>query len=156
MVICATGVYGKTEHEFFDSLLSENITLFVDIRQRRGMRGKKYSFVNSLYLQENFKKINIKYLYLKDLAPTSEIRQEQKVEDDKNAIRKSLRTELHSSFIEKYNKNILDSFNYDQILQLIKREKIVFFCVEKDCNACHRSLLLKRLKEGFDINGYCF
>ena len=33
MVICATGVYGKTEHEFFDSLLSENITLFVDIRQ---------------------------------------------------------------------------------------------------------------------------
>lgn len=40
MVICATGVYGKTEHEFFDSLLSENITLFVDIRQRRGMRGK--------------------------------------------------------------------------------------------------------------------
>ena len=103
MVICATGVYGKTEHEFFDSLLSENITLFVDIRQRRGMRGKKYSFVNSLYLQD-----------------------------------------------------ILDSFNYDQILQLIKREKIVFFCVEKDCNACHRSLLLKRLKEGFDINGYCF
>ena len=156
MVICATGVYGKTEHEFFDSLLSENITLFVDIRQRRGMRGKKYSFVNSLYLQEKLKKINIKYLYLKDLAPTSEIRQEQKVEDDKNAIRKSLRTELHSSFIEKYNKNILDSFNYDQILQLIKREKIVFFCVEEHCKACHRSLLLKRLKEGFNIDGYCF
>ena len=64
--------------------------------------------------------------------------------------------EKYYMFIEKYNKNILDSFNYDQILQLIKREKIVFFCVEKDCNACHRSLLLKRLKEGFDINGYCF
>lgn len=156
MVISATGVYGKTESEFFNNLLSENITLFIDIRQRRGMRGKKYSFVNSLYLQEKLKEINIKYLYLKDLAPTSEIRQEQKVEDDKKDVKKSLRTELHSNFIEKYNNNILDNFNFDQILELIKKEKIVFFCVEENCKACHRSLLLKRLKEGFNIDGYCF
>ncbi len=131
MVICATGVYGKTESDFFDNLLSENITLFIDVRLRRGMRGKKYSFVNSLYLQEKLKEINIKYLYLKGLAPTSEIRQEQKVEDDKNDTKKSLRTELHSNFIEKYNNNILDNFNFDQILELIKKEKIVFFCVEE-------------------------
>ena len=107
--------------------MSTDPTLFIDIRQRRGMRGKKYSFVNSLYLQEKLKEINIKYLYLKDLAPTSEIRQEQKFEDDKNDIKKSLRTELHSNFIEKYNNNILDNFNFDQILELIKKEKIVFF-----------------------------
>lgn len=156
MVICATGVYGKTESEFFNNLLAENITLFIDIRQRRGMRGKKYSFVNSLYLQEKLKDINIKYLYLKDLAPTSEIRQEQKGEDAKNDIKKSSRIELHSNFIEKYNNNILDNFNFDQILELIEKEKIVFFCVEEYCNACHRSLLLKRLKEGFNIDGYCF
>jgi hypothetical protein len=77
MVICATGVYGKTEHEFFDSLVSENITLFVDIRQRRGMRGKNIVLL-IVCIYEKLKKINIKYLYLKDLAPTSEIRQEQK------------------------------------------------------------------------------
>lgn len=156
MVICATGVYGKTENQFFNKLLSENITLLIDIRQRRGMRGKKYSFVNSLYLQEKLKEIGIRYLYIKDLAPTSEIRQEQQIEDASKNIKKSLRTELHSTFIEKYNKNILDNFNFDQILELIKREKIVFFCVEENCKACHRSLLLKRLKERFNIHEYCF
>lgn len=156
MIVCATGVYGKTESQFFNKLLSENITLFIDIRQRRGMRGKKYSFVNSLYLQKKLEEIGIKYLYIKDLAPTSEIRQEQQAEDANKNIKKSLRTELHSEFIEKYNKNILDNFNFDQTLELIKIEKVVFFCVEEHCKACHRSLLLKRLKEGFNINGCYF
>ncbi|KRI60529.1 hypothetical protein APC62_14000 [Acinetobacter pittii] len=156
MIVCATGVYEKTECEFFDGLLLENITLFIDIRQRRGMRGKKYSFVNSKYLQEKLKEIGIKYLYIKDLAPTSDMRQLQQVQDGNKNIKKSLRTELDSNFVEAYNKYILDNFNYNEVLELTEREKIVFFCVEKNCKACHRSLLLKKLKEGFNINGYCF
>ena len=46
------GVYGKTETDFFTSLINKEIDLFCDIRQRRGVRGKKYSFVNSLKLQK--------------------------------------------------------------------------------------------------------
>ena len=42
--IYTIGVYGKTEDEFFDALVENEIELFIDIRARRGMRGSKYSF----------------------------------------------------------------------------------------------------------------
>ena len=51
MKIYTIGVYGKTEDEFFRALEDNGIELFIDIRARRGMRGSKYSFVNSSYLQ---------------------------------------------------------------------------------------------------------
>ena len=54
------GVYGKTETDFFTALANHNIDLFCDIRQRRGVRGKKYSFVNSLKLQKKLSELNIK------------------------------------------------------------------------------------------------
>jgi len=40
------GVYNSTEKEFFDKLTKNNIDTFCDIRQRRGVRGSKYAFVN--------------------------------------------------------------------------------------------------------------
>lgn len=46
------GVYNSTENEFFNKLTQNNIDTFCDIRQRRGVRGAKYSFVNSNRLQE--------------------------------------------------------------------------------------------------------
>ncbi len=46
------GVYNSSEKEFFDKLLENNIDTFCDIRQRRGVRGAKYSFVNSNRLQQ--------------------------------------------------------------------------------------------------------
>lgn len=53
------GVYGTTEEEFFKKLQNYNINLFCDIRQRRGVRGKKYSFVNSIRLQNKLKELNL-------------------------------------------------------------------------------------------------
>ena len=46
------GVYNSTEKEFFEKLTQNNIDTFCDIRQRRGVRGSKYSFVNSNRLQQ--------------------------------------------------------------------------------------------------------
>ncbi len=40
------GVYGSTGNEFFQKLIDNNIDTFCDIRQRRGVRGAKYAFVN--------------------------------------------------------------------------------------------------------------
>ena len=45
------GVYGSTENSFFEKLAQSRIDLFCDIRQRRGVRGSQYKYVNSNYLQ---------------------------------------------------------------------------------------------------------
>ena len=72
------GVYNSTEQEYFTKLTENNIDTFCDIRQRRGVRGAKYAFVNSNRLQEKLNELDIKYGHVIDLAPTTDIRDLQK------------------------------------------------------------------------------
>lgn len=39
--IYTIGVYGSTEETFFSKLIAAQVDLFVDIRQRRGVRGNQ-------------------------------------------------------------------------------------------------------------------
>ena len=144
------GVYGKTETDFFTSLSNRGVDLFCDIRQRRGVRGKKYSFVNSLKLQKKLENLNIKYLHIKNLAPTKEIRESQKEEDFKKNILKRDRSKLGTTFISKYNKEIIEPFSFEDLFDFFKKnnfKKIVFFCVEEEVLACHRSLVANKIVE---------
>jgi len=50
----------------------------------------------------------------------------------------------------------LDNFDFSDFLSQFKSEKVVFFCVEQYCSACHRQLILDRLKEEHQVDGYCF
>lgn len=156
MIATATGVYGNTENEFFQKILNEQITLFVDVRQRRGMRGSQYAFVNSTYLQSKLQELGIKYIHIKELAPTTFIRDEQKKQDDLQNTIKSQRKCLGSKFIELYQQDILNKFNFQDFIENNNTEKVLFFCVERECKACHRSLIIDKLKSEFLIDGYCF
>ena len=142
------GVYGKTETDFFASLINKEIDLFCDIRQRRGVRGKKYSFVNSLKLQKKLENLNIKYMHIKDLAPTKEIRESQKEEDSRKNILKRDRTKLGKVFISKYNKEIIEPFDFEDLFDSFQKnnfKRVVFFCVEEEVLACHRSLVANKI-----------
>ena len=144
------GVYGKIETDFFNALDSENIDLFCDIRQRRGVRGKKYSFVNSLKLQKKLKELNIEYLHIKDLAPTKKIREAQKEEDNRQNTLKKDRTKLGEKFVTEYNKQIIKTFNFEELFNFFRKNNfnnIVFFCVEEKVTACHRSLVANKIIE---------
>lgn len=156
MFITATGVYGNNEIEFFQKLLDEKITLFVDVRQRRGMRGSKYAFVNSIYLQNKLSELGIKYIYIKELAPTNEIREVQKKHDLLTNQTKQARECLGEKFISLYKEIILENFDFQDFINQFSSEKIVFFCVEQNCLACHRTLIVDKLKKEFGLNGYCF
>lgn len=156
MIATATGVYGNTEDEFFQKILNEQITLFVDVRQRRGMRGSQYAFVNSTYLQSKLQELGIKYIHIKELAPTTFIRNEQKKQDSLHNTIKSQRECLGSKFIELYQKDILNNYNFQDFIENYNAEKILFFCVERECKACHRSLIIDKLKSEFLIDGHCF
>ena len=148
--IYTIGVYNSTEETYFNKLINSKIDLFCDIRQRRGVRGAQYKYVNSNYLQEKLKALGIEYLYIKALAPTNEIRQKQKDADKINRETKKVRTKLGTVFASEYKTQILDSFDIDEFvkqLEVTKAKRVVFFCVEEHAAACHRSLVAKAIAE---------
>lgn len=147
MNIDMTGVYGETEDSFFQKIIDKKITLFIDVRNRRGMRGSKYKFVNSLYLQNKLQELEIRYIHLKELAPTNQIRQIQIAQDQLNNETKQKRTKLSDIFIEEYNNSILSEVNFDNLNNLIEGEKALFFCVEAEDESCHRSLIVEKLRK---------
>lgn len=147
------GVYNSTEKEFFDKLTQNNIDTFCDIRQRRGVRGSKYSFVNSNKLQEKLNHLGIKYGYVQDLAPTTEIRELQKEIDAEKGELKSERQELGKVFVIEYKNKILGNFDFERFfdnLDNIGANRIALFCVEEHPEACHRSIVADKLKNTFN------
>lgn len=146
------GVYNSTEKGFFEKLTQNNIDTFCDIRQRRGVRGAKYSFVNSNRLQQKLNDLEIKYGYIPDLAPTTEIRELQKEIDEEKGELKRERQELGKVFVIEYKNRILKNFDFDKFfesLDQIGASRVALFCVEEHPEACHRSIVAERL-----INSY--
>lgn len=153
--IFTIGVYNSTEDSFFRKLVENKVDVFCDIRLRRGVRGSLYKYVNCNYLQCKLEELGIKYIYIKKLAPTNEIRQKQKEADKLNNETKKLRTSLGEIFVNEYNKQILDNFDFDVLINELNEvgaQNPVFFCVEEKAEACHRSLVAKVLSNKNGIN----
>lgn len=154
MDIYTIGVYNSSEDIFFNKLIDSEIDTFIDVRQRRGVRGSKYSFVNSIKLQEKLTKLKIKYIHQLDLAPSTEVRDLQKKADLKKNELKQNREGLDDTFKNAFEDLILNKFDsksFIQNLQIQNSSKIVLFCVEEKANACHRSLIAKRIGEEFNL-----
>lgn len=153
MIFFTIGVYNSTEKEFFDKLTQNNIDTFCDIRQRRGVRGAKYSFVNSNRLQDKLNSFGIKYGYIQQLAPTTEIREVQKQIDLEKGELKSERQQLGKVFVIEYKNKILDTFDFEHFfenLDNIGANRIALFCVEEHPEACHRSIVADKLANTFN------
>lgn len=153
MKIYTIGVYNSTEQEFFNKLVDNNIDTFCDIRQRRGVRGSEYAFVNSNYLQTKLCDLDIKYAHILDLAPTSEIREKQKIEDARMGVQKKSRDVLGAVFTREYM-NKISTFDFDEFYDQLDRigaSRVVFFCVEEKASACHRSIVAQEMKERFKL-----
>lgn len=149
------GVYNSKEDDFFRKLTENNIDVFCDIRQRRGVRGSEYSFVNSVRLQQKLATNGVSYIYVRDLAPTSEIRNLQKEADAKLGEQKRSRNQIGKVFSIAYKNQILNNFDFDSLICMLKNKgakRIVFFCVEEKPEACHRSIVAEKLMQyGYKI-----
>ncbi len=149
------GVFNKTEQEFFDKLANSGINFFCDTRQKTNS-DVEYAFVNSDHLQERLKAINIKYLHIKELAPTSEIRRLQKEADIQKGETNTNRTKLAETFVKAYKDKVLSHFDFDSFIKEFKEKletaKVAVFCVEEYPTACHRGLVAEKLEEkGYKI-----
>jgi len=147
--IFTIGVYGLTNKEFFGKLIENKVDTFCDIRRRRGVRGSKYSFVNSKRLQAELSELGISYIHVLGFSPTRELRVKQQEEDKRLKVLKRERTGLSVAFKQGFIDENLNYFNPIDFHKLIDAEtkNIVLFCVEKEHNACHRTLVANFLKE---------
>ncbi len=151
--ILTLGVYGFVDKEFFSTLLANGVDTFYDIRQRRGVRGSQYAFVNSQRLQKKLQELGIYYVHAKELAPTLQIRELQKSADGASRTKKRERVGLSDAFIEAYIAEILDHYNPQTFLDEIGKtcEIVVLFCVEREPEACHRMLAADFLAQKLDL-----
>lgn len=150
--IYTIGVYGTNEISFFETLREHQIDLFCDIRQRRGLRGARYSYANSTYLQQKLQGIEIDYLHYKGLAPTTQMRKSQYVVDKENKVGQRERSTLSEVFRDAYQSKILSVFDIEDFLaQTADYNRICFFCVECLPTACHRSLATKHISQLLDV-----
>lgn len=155
MIFYTIGVYGSTENEFFQKLIDNNIDTFCDIRQRRGVRGAKYAFVNSNRLQQKLNELDIKYGHILELAPTKEIRELQKEADAQKGELKRDRQELGQIFRIEYINKILKNFDFDTFIEKLDEigaSKVALFCVEEKPEACHRSIVTEKLSYQFNYD----
>lgn len=101
------GAFGYDEASFFRALQNAGIDTFCDVRQRRGVRGAMYAFVNSQRLQARLAELGIRYVHVKALAPTSAVREAQKRADKGAGMAKRERTALSPAFVTAYEHECL-------------------------------------------------
>jgi uncharacterized protein (DUF488 family) len=144
--IATIGIYGFTAETFVEKLTGGGVELLLDLRQRRGVRGPDYSWANSARLQRALAAADIGYRHVKGLAPTTELRQLQYREDDRQGMGKRNRIALAPEYAERYTREILEPFDLDALVaELPEDSATALLCVERDPQACHRSLVAGRL-----------
>ena len=150
--IATVGVYDSSLDDFLAKLKRHQVALLVDVRQRRGVRGREYAWANSLRLQASLKQSGIEYRHLPELAPTMELRQLQYREDDRLKVGKRSRIQLSDEYRRRYINEVLDRVDLGSVLEsLPDNATSALMCVERDAPACHRSLIAARLHARFGV-----
>jgi uncharacterized protein (DUF488 family) len=146
--LATIGVYGFTVETFVRALREADARLVLDVRQRRGVRGSEYAWANSVRLQAALAQAGIEYRHHPELAPTTELRRLQYHEDARLGAGKRSRAELAPEYRERYTTEILDHVDLTAMVQLLTRDGAsVLLCVERDPQACHRSIIAQRLAD---------
>jgi uncharacterized protein (DUF488 family) len=126
--VATIGVYGATVDSFLSALQYARVELVLDVRQRRGVRGSEHAWANAQRLQAALAAAGIAYEHHKELAPTTELRQLQYREDDRLGVGKRARQVDLAPLVAELP------------------EVSALLCVERDPEACHRSLIAGRLQ----------
>jgi uncharacterized protein (DUF488 family) len=151
-VVATIGVYGWTLERFLTALSDADVGLVIDVRQRRGVRGPAYSWANARRLQTALAEAKIGYDHRKELAPTTELRQLQYREDDRLGVGKRSRVELAPEYRRRYLQEILDPVALGPLVAEMPADRAsALLCVERDPEACHRSLIAMRLADEVGI-----
>ncbi|HEY3543603.1 MAG TPA: DUF488 domain-containing protein [Gaiellaceae bacterium] len=144
--VATVGVHDADLDSFLGALRGAGVELVLDVRQRRGVRGREYAWANAQRLQAALADAGIAYAHRPELAPTTELRQLQYAVDDRLGVGKRSRSELATAYAERYRREILDAADLDAVVALMPDDAATaLLCVERDPEACHRSLVAAEL-----------
>jgi len=152
--IATIGVYEFDSAGFVHTLDAAGVTQVVDIRQRRGVRGREYAWANAQRLQRLLADARIGYEYHPELAPDTELRHLQYAEDAREGVGKRSRVRLSPEYVRAYKEEILDLVPLEPLVRRLPVHGIgALLCVEATAEACHRSLVARRLADrfGFEV-----
>jgi uncharacterized protein (DUF488 family) len=152
--IATIGVYGFDGERFVEAIEDAGVTVVVDVRQRRGVRGSQYAWANAQRLIRRLTEHGIRYLHHAELAPTTEMRELQYAADDRAGVGKRSRQTLSPEYVARYTAEILDVEGLESLLaDLPVHGRAALLCVEAAAAACHRSLIAARLADeyGFEV-----
>jgi uncharacterized protein (DUF488 family) len=150
--LATIGVYEASLETFLRALHHAGVKLVIDVRQRRGVRGREYAWANAQRLQAALLRDAIGYSHHKELAPTTELRRLQYAEDDRLGVGKRSRTALAPAYVEGYTREILDPANLAAVVdEMPENGTTALLCVERDPEACHRSLIAAELAREFGL-----
>jgi uncharacterized protein (DUF488 family) len=148
--IATVGIYQSSLPDFLEKLRRNKVAMVVDVRQRRGVRGPDYAWANAQRLQAALEHAAIEYRHVRELAPTTELRQLQYREDDRLKVGKRSRVELSETYRRRYLREILDRVDLGAFLESLPDAAVsALLCVEHDPRACHRSLIADRIHAQF-------
>jgi len=144
--VVTIGVYGWTLEGFLEALAAADVRVLIDVRQRRGVRGPEYAWASAVRLQSALAQVGVLYRHHIDLAPTTELRHVQYAEDARRGVGKRSRVALAPEYRARYEREILDHADLPALLrELPAQGAAALLCVERDPEACHRSLIASRL-----------
>ncbi|HEX6711918.1 MAG TPA: DUF488 domain-containing protein [Thermoleophilaceae bacterium] len=145
-------VYDWTPERFLDALRQADVRRLLDLRQRRGVRGSHYAWANSKRLQAALAAAGIAYEHLPELAPTTELRQLQYAEDAREGVGKRSRERLAPEYVARFTRERLDQVELEPIVASMPADgAVAVLCVERDPEACHRSLVAGRIASQFGL-----
>jgi uncharacterized protein (DUF488 family) len=151
--LATIGVYDWTLAEFLAALRRAEVRQLLDVRQRRGVRGSQYAWANSKRLQAALAGADIAYEHLPELAPTTELRHVQYAEDARLGVGKRSRERLAPEYVERFIRERLDQVDLAPIVESMPTDgTTVLLCVERDPEACHRSLVAARMASEYHLS----
>jgi uncharacterized protein (DUF488 family) len=150
--IATIGVYGFDRSSFLAALATAKADLVLDVRQRRGVRGSEYAWANARRLQAALAEAGIGYSHLPELAPTTALRELQYREDERLGEGKRSRSVLAPEYVRLYTEEILDRVDLEPIVRWVGASRAALLCVERDPEACHRSLIAARLASDWNLD----
>jgi uncharacterized protein (DUF488 family) len=142
------GVYDWTLDDFLAALRRADVQLLLDLRQRRGVRGSQYAWANSKRLQAALAAAGVAYEHLPELAPTTELRHLQYAEDTRQGVGKRSREQLAPEYVRRFTRERLDHVDLAALADALPANgTTALLCVERDPEACHRSLVAERMAD---------
>jgi len=151
--LATIGIYEASVERFLDALQNANVELVVDVRQRRAVRGRRYAWANAQRLQAALVEVGIGYSHHKELAPTTELRRLQYAEDAKQGVGKRSRRVLSPEYAERYTREILERADLRPLIEEMPPDAVTaLLCVERDPEACHRSLAAAAIAKALDTD----